>query len=82
MQWTSHLKTQQDKDRFKQLLNSSKEVLERLSDILQSEFDSIDTVKETDYFNASWAYLQAHQNGRKEQLIKILTILNKTLDNK
>ena len=74
--WTSHLKTKEEKERFKKQVLSSSEVLERLSDII-SEYSESCVMEKPDYDSPSWAYKQAHYNGYINALEDIFKILPK-----
>ena len=80
--WTQHLKTAEEKERFKNTLLGSKEVLSRLYDILE-EKDKEQLRSELSisaYDNPNWAYRQAHLNGRSYVTASIKNLIN--LDHK
>src|ERR1700749_2318985 len=62
--WTDHLKTPEDKERFRSSLESAKPVLDRLQAILDDKATAIDTAERSvaNYDNPNWAYRQAHPN--------------------
>ncbi len=65
--WTSHLKDQDEKQRFESSVLGSKPVLERLYKIIDEEEQGIEQ-SELDakaYDNPAWAYKQAYKNGAK-----------------
>jgi hypothetical protein len=70
--WTSHLKTQKEKDNFKEYILNSSSLWDRLGSLLR---EKIPKSLETDYEVASWAYYQADQNGYERALREILAIL-------
>lgn len=77
--WTSHLKDEVEKERFKSSILGSKKVLERLMDMvneIEEEMNSVE-VSPKNYEIPNWDYRQAHYNGFRQclhQLRKILTI--------
>lgn len=78
--WTSHLKTPQEQDNFRNEILGSKRVLERLRDILKEKDSELTRGELTPkaYDTPNWASKQAHTNGYRECLflIKRLTDLD------
>ena len=74
IQWLSHLKDSQDKDKFIYKLKSSKDIFERLNEIIIEKIETLDKTNKEDYDKASWAFYQAHKNGAKEALNEILML--------
>lgn len=76
--WTSNLKDQQEIDRAKQSIRSSKYALERQSEIINSWLDEINSVEINPdiYDKQSWSALQAHYNGEKRAYQRILKLNN------
>lgn len=58
---------------FKKQVSSSKDVLEKLENILKTKIKEV-TLSE-DYDNPSWAYKQADRNGYNRALTEVLNIL-------
>lgn len=75
-QWFSHLKSQEEKDRFKELVLSSHKVLDRLKDICYNNLTKTSDVTSNDYDVASWAFKQAHLNGKAEAYREMLSLLD------
>ena len=76
--WTKNLRTQEEKDRFQNTLLGSKEILNRLAELLkekETELDRSEKSLET-YANPSWAYKQAHLNGYAAALSYINKLIN------
>ncbi len=76
--WTTHLKTDEDKERFRTAVRSSSQVLERLSEILSGMEKEMDG-KERDvriYDTPGWDYRIAHLNGFRDCLNKVSKIIN------
>lgn len=74
--WIKHLPEKERKD-FEDVLRNSTYVLTRLQDILNTKVDTLDR-KEVDltaYENPSWAYQQAHLNGKRSGLLEALRLL-------
>lgn len=60
-------------DKFKNYVLSSKIVLDKLIEMCYNIHKSVE--KESyDYSDPSWAYKQAHINGQKEMLMKIVSL--------
>lgn len=76
--WTKHLKTDEDKQRFKNTVLSSKEVLRRLQELLtEVEEDLNRTELNTDIYDSpNWDYRQADMNGFRRCLKTIRKIIN------
>lgn len=73
--WTSHLKTQEEKDKFIKNVLGSRTTFNRLNDILD-EMEKGEDIVASDYDNPNWAYRQADINGFK----RCLSILKKLTD--
>jgi len=76
--WTSNLKDQQEIDRAKQSIRSSKFALDRQSEIIDSRLKSIDSIEMGGdiYTKPGWDALQAHYNGEKAALHWIKKLIN------
>lgn len=63
--WTDHLKTDKEKEQFKNEVLGSKRVLKRLSDILNTIEDDLDRTELSTkiYDLPGWDYRQADMNG-------------------
>ena len=76
--WTSHLKTKQEKDKFKAYLFSCNDGFYRLSELLSEELES--TVKEMsmedNYDSPAWAEQQADRLGKIRTLRKVIDLIN------
>jgi hypothetical protein len=68
--WTKHLKTEDEKTRFKNSVLGSKLVLERLQDLLKEVEAGADSIESdpTKYDTPGWAYRQADRNGFRRAL--------------
>ena len=71
--WFSHLKTADEKSKFKENIIGSQKVLDKLRDMC---YNSIKNGKSSDYDNPSWAYKQADQNGYNRALEEIISLLD------
>lgn len=78
--WTKHLKTDQEKERFKNSVLGSRVVLDRLQEIMQEMQDDQDRIERDTriYDTPNWDYKQAHLNGFRDCLNKVSKII--TLD--
>lgn len=75
--WTEHLRNDpKAKEKFEQYVKGSKELLNRLEDILTDLEKSLDRseIDPNQFDNPNWAYLQAYKNGCKGMLQKIKTL--------
>lgn len=77
LEWTSHIKDPVKKKEFEDLLFNSTTILNRLSDVLRSKGLSLARVEGNmeEYDNPSWAFKQAHVNGRKQELKTVLQLI-------
>lgn len=76
--WTKHLKTEQERKDFNDVLGNSSLVLNRLRDILMEEIEVLDRQEGTidDFKDPAWTHKQAFRNGDRARLRKILDLLN------
>lgn len=63
--WTKHLKTEDEKSRFKNEVLGSKRVLQRLQQLIKEAEDEADAIESDPkrYDSPGWAYRQADRNG-------------------
>ena len=76
--WTKHLdKDPQAKERFEQLVKGSKELLNRLEDIIKELENSLDRseINVESFDNPNWHFLQAYKNGYRGALSKLKTLI-------
>lgn len=73
--WINHLKGE-DQENFRKFILSSRPVLDKLKDIVYNKVKDAQKVRSSDYADASWAYKQAHLNGRVDALNEILDLLD------
>lgn len=71
--WFNHL-PKDKQEGFKKQINSSRDVLERLQQILEDK--QTEVVLSTDYDNPSWAYKQADRNGYDRALTEVINLIN------
>jgi hypothetical protein len=71
--WFTNLPKDQQEGFKKQVL-SSRDVLERLTEILEDK--KTEVVLSTDYDSPSWAYKQADRNGYDRALTEVINLLN------
>lgn len=76
-QWSKHLVDKQAKANFESLVGNSTIVLNRLHDILMEEEQALlaEEASTSDYDSPSWAYKQAHRNGKRAALAHIKRLL-------
>lgn len=75
--WLSHLKTAEEKEKFKNYIASSGGVLDRLVEIIDNKLDVREVFKEEDYKNPSWAYMQADRNGYVRALNELKQLIER-----
>lgn len=80
--WTKHLKTEEEKERFRNSVLGSKQVLKRLQEILKEVEGDLDNseLNTKIYDIPNWSYRQADMNGFRRCLKTIQKII--TLDQK
>lgn len=76
--WLRYAKGEEEKQKIRDLVVNSEPILKLIKDILEERRTAnMQEFTEKNYENASWAHLQAHRNGRLEEiayLIKLMTI--------
>lgn len=77
VQWTKHLKTDEERKEFEKSVLHDTYILGRLGDILEGMLKEISARERSsaEYDNPAWAYKQAHINGLKAGLTKVLELL-------
>ena len=77
IEWIRHLKTKQEQEEFEKSLRHTTEVLSRLRTIVEEKIQSVDReeISSSSYENPAWAYKQAHANGERAGLTKVLQLL-------
>ena len=70
--WFTNLPKDQQEG-FKKQINASRDVLERLKEILEAK--QTEVVLSTDYDNPSWAYKQADRNGYDRALTEVINLI-------
>lgn len=70
--WTAHLK-EDEKESFKGQIRRARHVLERLSNLIDSELKAVDDTERDvkAYDNPAWAYKQAYKNGVRAAYLKM-----------
>lgn len=78
MDWYQNAKSPEEKEKVKTLILNSEPLLELLRGILENrKIGGMAAFTEKNYENSNWAHLQAHRNGRLEEIeymIKMLTL--------
>ena len=79
LKWFKHLKSKQEKERFKQLALSQREVFDVLRDILEEELRASqkDSYNRDHYFMPAWSEYQADKKGEQRTLQKVIDLLPK-----
>lgn len=77
--WLDHLKTQKERDQFKATVITylNDPVFTKLKRIITSKLETLEDqqVNPETYANKDWSHMMAHQNGYKQALIELMTIL-------
>lgn len=68
--WTKHLKTEEEKELYRQSLFRVKWVLNDLKELVDSNDSALESgeISPKSYDNPNWAYRQAHVNGYRQAL--------------
>jgi hypothetical protein len=76
--WHKHLDTEEEKVRFKNAVEGSKIVLNRLTALLNEMEEDLSRseLSSKNYDTPNWAYKQAHVNGQKAQIRTIKFLIN------
>lgn len=72
--WTANvINDQEEKESFESYLENNQRLLNRLREIIEEKENALDRseVQLSAYDSVSWAYKQAHVNGRKAALAEI-----------
>jgi hypothetical protein len=78
IEWTKNLKSKSDKEDFEKTLRNSTVAMFRLKEILESWDNGLNSkeLREDTYADASWAFKQAHRNGERATIKKLLDLLS------
>jgi len=77
--WTKGLQGEK-KENLEKLVRNSHIVLSRLKTILEEDLDALQKVGEVDYEKPSWAFHQAHTNGKQDyarQMLRLFEFLER-----
>ena len=74
--WTSNLNGKPKKD-FEDVVKNSSMLLDRLTEIVEQQIESIQNTSKEDYDNSAWAYKQADRNGQVRAYRDILKLTNR-----
>lgn len=72
--WFKECKSKKQKESVAQVLQSNRESLDRLKEILEPMLK--DTTPAADYDSPSWAYKQADRNGFNRAVTTVLDLIN------
>jgi hypothetical protein len=72
--WLKDCKTKKEKEAVNQVLQSNRESLDRLKEILEPMLK--DNTPAADYDSPSWAYKQADRNGFNRAVTTVLDLIN------
>jgi hypothetical protein len=74
--WTSHLKTNKEREDFSGYVRNSGSLLERLTTIIKDRIDELDCPSKADYDNSAWPYKAADRNGQLRVYREMLKLTN------
>lgn len=76
--WTSHLKTEEEKEAFRNEVLGSRRVLQRLEQLMKIEEDGLDQseLNTKIYDIPNWDYRQADMNGCRRMIRTVRKIVN------
>jgi len=58
-----------------EIYSSSRDMRRLIKKVIENKIRNLYTTKEADYDKASWAYYQAHKNGKIQALTELMQIL-------
>jgi len=73
--WTQHLQTPEERKKFKESVQNSKFVLDRLKEICYNIIEESEKTSHADYSKPSWPYYQADRLGYVRALKEIISLL-------
>lgn len=73
-EWVAGL-DQEAKEKEIEYLRNCSTLFDKLRSIIQNKYNASSVTKDTDYDNASWAYKQAHLNGKLQALEELYKLL-------
>lgn len=78
LEWTKHLKTDEERKKFEVAVRHDTLVLGRLLEILDEKTKNLDKeeISPSSYDNPAWAYKQAHINGIRHGLTTVRQLLS------
>ena len=76
-EWTKHLETQEEKDRFLSQLQAAQPVMEILCKLLDEKSAALDRsfLSLQQYQLANWPYITAHKNGMASAYEAVKTLV-------
>ncbi len=75
--WTAHLQTEDEKQRFLNQLHGSRDVTDRLKELIAAKENELGKAERNIgvYQSPNWAYSQAHRNGYASAMAVIRNLL-------
>ena len=76
--WVSDCKTREEKEARENLIRNSTAFAQVLLRILSEQYDTVEKkgLKESDYEDSNWVFLQAFRNGKLAALTEIAEMFN------
>lgn len=80
--WLSHLKSREEKDKFKQYLYANQDILNALKRILKDDLNTTIRSRRSlkSYATQNWAAYQADRIATERTLQSVITLLNLDID--
>lgn len=79
VEWYFGCANEDDRERRRDVVLSSYSILKVLKEYLTNKKDTL-SMREEDYDVAAWAYLQAHRNGRIDELDRLIKLIGSAID--
>lgn len=75
MEWLKHAKTQEEKESARTTVLNAEPAFKLLRKLLEDRKASVPLIRDEDYQRGDWAALQAHRNGRIQEIDHLLQLL-------
>lgn len=79
VEWYFGCANETDRERRRDVVLSSYSILKVLKEYLENKKETL-SMREEDYDVAAWAFLQAHRNGRVEELDRLIKLIGSAID--
>lgn len=79
VEWFFGCSTEEERSRRREIVLSSYSILKVLKEYLENKKNTL-SMREEDYDVAAWAFLQAHRNGRIDELDRLIKLIGSAID--